>query len=204
MTLTKYSTPLPSPIMTITTIMLAVFITVGVYGKETESTWYAIGGGSIYAPDIGEEIGEGLGIRAGAGVQLNEVFGVELVRDYIPSLVSFVSSVLLNAIGIDNEVTSSGYVYSSLLGTAKKKMGEDVHLVSKLGIGYYYVEAEFRYPHIDILDEISFEGWTPVASIGVQFPVGQLKNLSAEISATHYFDEEVKTTGYGLSLMYQF
>lgn len=204
MTLTTHSTPLPSPIMTVITIILAVFISVCVYGKETESTWYAIGGGSIYAEDIGKEIGEGPGIRVGAGNQLNEVFGVELVRDYIPSFASIVSSVLLNAIGLENEVTSSGYVYTSLLGTAKRKLGEKVHLVSKLGVGYYYVEAEYRYPKIDIVEEISFDGWTPVASIGVKFPVGQRKNLSAEISATHYFEKEVKTTGYGLSLQYQF
>lgn len=204
MTLTKHSTPLPPPMVTVITIVLAVFISVCVYGKETESTWYAIGGGSIYAEDIGEEIGEGPGIRVGAGVQLNEVFGVELVRDYIPSLASIVTGVLLNSIGLENEVTSSGYVYTSSLGTAKRRLGQDVNLVSKLGIGYYYVEAEFRYPDLDILEEISFEGWTPVASLGVQFPIGPFKNLSAEISATHYFEKEVKTTGYGLSVQYQF
>lgn len=190
--------------MTVITIILAVFISVCAYGKENESTWYMIGGGASFAEDIGEEIGESLGIRVGAGVQLNEVFGVELVRDYIPSLASITSSVALHFIGIRNEVSSSGYVYTSSLGTAKRRLGQDVNLVSKLGIGYYYVEAEFRYPDLDILEEISFEGWTPVASLGVQFPIGPFKNLSAEISATHYFEKEVKTTGYGLSVQYQF
>lgn len=204
MTLTKYFTPIPSPIMTVTTIMLAVFITVGVYGKETESTWYAIGGLALYSEDLGELPDDGAGVKVGAGVQLNETFGAELVREFIPDIGSVGTSTILNAFTLENAIMTSGYVYSSVLGTARIKFGENNYFNSKIGLGYYYFETEFRFHAINVVVEDSGEGFTPVAAFGIQFPIGQRKNLSTEISATHYFKAEVKTTGYGLSLRYQF
>ncbi|MCY3626376.1 MAG: outer membrane beta-barrel protein [Gammaproteobacteria bacterium] len=204
MTLTKYSTPLPSLIMTVTTITLAVFITVGVYGKQSEATWFIIGGLSVYSEGLGETIDYGGGVRVGAGVQLNETFGAEIVRDFIPDIGAVGSNIILNAIGLENEVTATGYVYSTVFGTAKTKIGERVNLTLKFGLGYYYFEREFRYIDSNTVDEIDGEGFTPVVSFGIPFPLRKRENLWAEISVTHYFKDEAKTTGFGLSLKYQF
>ena len=197
---TNTSAPIVSFII-VSTLMLASVIA---QAKEEVPKWYTIGGLAVYSEDFGETLEEGLGVRVGVGVQLNETFGAELVRDFIPDLGSVVSSVFLNVIGAENEVKSSGYVYSSLFGSLRIPTGEDVWLVAKVGIGHYYYEAEFKYQNNSVVEQISREGSTPVAAFGIQFPFGEKENLLIEISATHYFEEEVKTTGYGLSAKYSF
>jgi len=166
---------------------------------------YIVGGPSFYPEDVDAAVGEGLGIRIGAGMQFTERFGVEWLLDITPNIETYlISEILDELIGDTYKLETTGHIYSSLFATTNISLTKGIDFVAKLGYSSHVYEViyEFQEEQSTTLARHRYREKenTPVAALGFQFPIRRERESTLEISITRFLKENVNATSLNLSL----
>ena len=166
---------------------------------------YLVGGPSFYPEDVEAAVGEGLGLRIGAGMQLTERFGVEWLLDITPNIETYLIGEILNElVGETYKLETSGHIYSSLFATSKFSLMKGVDFVAKFGYSSHVYEVTYEFQSEDHADlsrhRYKEKENTPVFSLGLQFPIRREGESTMEISLTRFVNENVAATALNLSL----
>ncbi|MXX95911.1 MAG: hypothetical protein F4039_10040 [Gammaproteobacteria bacterium] len=166
---------------------------------------YIVGGPSFYPEDVDAAVGEGLGIRIGAGMQFTERFGVEWLLDITPNIETYlISEILDELIGDTYKLETTGHIYSSLFATTNISLTKGIDFVAKLGYSSHVYEViyEFQEEQSTTLARHRYREKenTPVAALGFQFPIRRERESTLEISITRFLKENVNATALNISL----
>ena len=166
---------------------------------------YIVGGPSFYPEDVDAAVGEGLGIRIGAGMQFTKRFGVEWLLDITPNIETYlISEILDELIGDTYKLETTGHIYSSLFATTNISLTKGIDFVAKLGYSSHVYEViyEFQEEQSTTLARHRYREKenTPVAALGFQFPIRRERESTLEICITRFLKENVNATALNLSL----
>lgn len=194
---------------TVLAILLLVLLPLSLSAQDKRDlpglNLYIVGGPSFYPEDVDAAVGEGLGIRIGAGMQFTERFGVEWLLDITPNIETYlISEILDELIGDTYKLETTGHIYSSLFATTNVSLTKGIDFVAKLGYSshVYEVNYEFQEEQSATLARHRYREKenTPVVALGFQFPIRRERESTLEISITRFLKENVSATSLNLSL----
>lgn len=172
-----------------------------VWAADTDREWYVLGECSLILPAAVEEH-ENLAFRLGAGMQVTEHIGFELLWDTAPGLQprSLIQQANLpQTIGpLTYDIQSHRFQYLTAFAVMKLPLRNKFTIFGKIGLAQHHRSIEF-----DVLTsgstfmegvKVDDSAITPVISFGQELAVKRINRLSIGYSATAYIGKDSEAT----------
>ena len=162
--------------------------------SETEREWYGVGGMALI---VSEEESLNVVFRVGAGLQINERFGLELFWDSAPGIeprnLIQKADLPMTIVPLQIDVRSHSYRYLTVMGVVKYSVKSPFTVVCKAGLAQHRQEIEFDVSTAGNIFkegmEVSDSTVIPAISGGMKIVSTRLSRLSLGFSTTYYFDK---------------
>ena len=178
----------------LTLVSLNLMTSHALSASEKERDWYGVGGMSLI---VSEEESLNVAYRVGAGLQVNERFGVELFWDSAPGLeprnLTQKADLPMTIAPLQIDVRSHSYRYLTVVGVVKFSVQSPFTVVCKAGLAQHRQEIEFDVSSsgtifmegVDVADSAVI----PAIAVGLEIESTRLPRLSLGFSTTYYFDK---------------
>lgn len=195
---------------------MALLFVVPLVADGNDLDLYCFGGFTIFPEGTSIETAsqEGYGARWGAGLQINDFFGLEVARDTAPVLDD---ATVLDVFAQDLDDTVTNYTvdashnrFSSLLGTFAVRVSDYTKIIGKVGYADYSYRSKVEFTSqngVQFSGKLNEEyGLTPMASFGVEFPFkrGFRPGAGIEFVVSKIFEEEVESVWGAVSFLFRF
>lgn len=177
--------------------MLCLIYTPMTLGEDRELDWYVLGSASLV---LSKDYALNLAGGVGAGVQVNERFGIELSWDVSgiePRDLIQKANLPQTIAPLQIDVQSHDYQYLSALAVRTFPLREPFSIVGKAGLARHWQSIEFD---VGMSGSVLMEGFEvdeseilPVAALGFELSSNRFKMLSFEFLLTNFFGKSSNT-----------
>ena len=195
-------------LITFSLAMLSLIFTPTTLGEDRKFDWYVLGSASMV---ISKDYSLNGALGVGAGVQINERFGIELWWDISgiePRDLIQKANLPQTIAPLQIDVQSDTDQYLSALAVRTFPLREPFSLVGKAGIARHWQSLEFdvgtsgsAFTQRFEVDESEI---LPVAAIGFELTSNRFKMLSFEVLLTNFFGKRSSTALFTAAVKIQF